>query len=110
MHCKEIFRCNACRGCDLSLPSVRQSLRSMAADHFAGEKSSSRVNLTLIPSLQDAKTQATKIYAAMDAKGYGIIKRQQLAEALPENKVEVQRVLHRHGRAKSGQSFMHLIC
>ena len=59
---------------------------SMAADYF-GHENSARVGSALVPSLQDAKSQATKIYAALDAKGYGIIKRQQLAEALPDNKV-----------------------
>lgn len=52
--------------------------------------SSARVGSVLFPSLQDAKSQATRIYGALDAKGYGIIKRQQLAEALPDNKVRVQ--------------------
>lgn len=59
----------------------------MAADQL---DSSARVGSALIPSLHDAKCQATKIYEALDAKGYGIIKRQQLAEALPDNKVRAQ--------------------
>lgn len=58
----------------------------MAAD-YVGHENSARVGTALIVSLQNAKSQATKIYAALDAKGYGIIKRQQLAEALPDNKV-----------------------
>ena len=53
-------------------------------------ESSTRVDSALVPSSQDAKSQATKIYEAMDAKGYGIIKRQHLAEALPDNKVRGQ--------------------
>ena len=59
----------------------------MAAEQFDSERNSARVGSAWIPSLQDAKAQATKIYEALDAKGYGIIKRQQLAEALPDNKV-----------------------
>lgn len=58
----------------------------MAADHLRHENIAT-VGSALFPSLQDAKSQATKIYAALDAKGYGIIKRQQLAQALPDNKV-----------------------
>ena len=61
----------------------------MAADHF-GHENSATVGSALTPPLQDAKCQATKIYAALDAKGYGIIKRTQLAEALPDNKVRFQ--------------------
>lgn len=59
----------------------------MASDHFNSERNSARVGNALIPSAQDAKAQATRIYEALDAKGYGIIKRQQVADALPDNKV-----------------------
>lgn len=43
-----------------------------------------------LPSEQDVKSQASRIYDALDARGYGIIKRQAVAEALPDNRVSMQ--------------------
>ena len=43
-----------------------------------------------LPSPQDVKRQASRIYDALDARGYGIIKRQTVAEALPDNRVSMK--------------------
>ena len=63
----------------------------MAADQLAGTQLYAHGGSPATPSAQDAKAQATKIYEALDAKGYGIVKRQQVADALPDNKVVMQR-------------------
>ena len=62
----------------------------MAADQLAGTQLHAHGGSPATPSAQDAKAQATKIYEALDAKGYGIVKRQQVADALPDNKVGLQ--------------------
>jgi len=59
----------------------------MAADHFSNDRNSARIGSSLVPTAQEAKAQATKIYEALDAKGYGIVKRQHAADALAESKV-----------------------
>lgn len=43
-----------------------------------------------MPSPQDVKRQASRIYDALDARGYGVIKRQTVAEALPDNRVSMK--------------------
>ena len=51
-----------------------------------------RMENATLPSEQDVKSQASRIYDALDARGYGIIKRQAVAEALPDNRVSMQLV------------------
>lgn len=65
----------------------------MAAEYFNSDRNSARVGSALIPTAQEAKAQATRIYAAIDAKGYGIVKRQQVADNLVDNKVPTCEVL-----------------
>ncbi len=60
----------------------------MATDQFNTQRNSARVGSALIPTAQEAKAQATRIYEALDAKGYGIVKRQLVADALADNKVK----------------------
>lgn len=46
------------------------------------------------PTSQDIKRQASRIYEALDARGYGIVKRQAVAEALPNNKVNCRYLMY----------------
>ncbi|DBA87241.1 hypothetical protein WJX77_008733 [Trebouxia sp. C0004] len=58
----------------------------MAADHLNNDRDSARIGSSLIPTAQEANAQATRIYEALDAKGYGIVKRQHAADALADSK------------------------
>ena len=66
---------------------IGHSPADMAADHFSNDRNSARIGNSLVPTAQEAKAQATKIYEALDAKGYGIVKRQHAADALADSKV-----------------------
>ncbi len=61
----------------------------MAADHFNNDRNSAEIGNSLVPTAQEAKAQATRIYEALDAKGYGIVKRQHAADALADSKVRI---------------------
>ena len=68
---------------------VGHSPADMAADHFNNDRNSARIGNSLVPTAQEAKAQATRIYEALDAKGYGIVKRQHAADALADSKVRI---------------------
>lgn len=68
---------------------IGHSPADMAADHYSNDRNSARIGISLVPTAQEAKAQATRIYEALDAKGYGIVKRQHAADALADSKVRI---------------------
>jgi len=68
---------------------VGHSPADMAADHFNHDRNSARIGNSLVPTAQEAKAQAIRIYEALDAKGYGIVERQHAADALADSKVRI---------------------
>lgn len=66
---------------------IGHSPANMAAIHFNDDRNSATTDNPLVPTAQEAKTQATRIYETLDAKGYGIVKRQHAADALADSKV-----------------------
>ena len=66
---------------------IEHSPANMAADHFNDDRNSAKIGSSLVSTAQEAKAQATRIYETLDAKGYGIVKRQHAADALADSKV-----------------------